>query len=434
VGLFAFPLNGFMAALKVRFMSNNQGPIQFIFFPRVLSGYFARVFWILLFVALTATLPAQDAKYLEAYGKIDQADGLQEKGNMEGAKEKYLEAQTTLLAIQKNFPKWNSAAVGFRLKYVSGKLAALSPAPAAAPAVSAVAAPAPVADAKTKTSAPAKAPAKSASATDVKLLEPGAEPRKALRIQPKAGDKQTMVMTIQMGMDMGVGQPMKMPAVKTTMEMTVKSVSAEGDISYEMLTTDASIAEDPAAAPQIVAAMKTSVERFRGLAVSGVMTSRGVVESLEAKVPQGADAQAKQYIEQMKQSFASSSMAFPEAEVGAGAKWQVQTPLKSQGMTMDQVTTYELVSNNDNRLELKSTVTQNAGKQKIRNPAAPKVQVDLTKLSGTGGGTVTFDLNKVLPSLASLESHTEMSMGVNAGGKNQNLNMKMDMTFRMESQ
>jgi hypothetical protein len=48
--------------------------------------------------------------------------------------------------------------------------------------------------------APAKWPPKAAEPI-VRLLESGTEPRKVLRVQPKAGDKQIVAFTMKMAMD-----------------------------------------------------------------------------------------------------------------------------------------------------------------------------------------------------------------------------------------
>ena len=117
---------------------------------------------------------------------------------------------------------------------------------------------------------------------------------------------------------------------------------------------------------------------------TGTISSRGFSKGIEFKAPPGADPQTRQIMDQMKDSFASLAAPLPEEAVGPGAKWEVRMPIKSQGMTIDQTATYELVSIEGESLTTKSTITQHAANQKIENPAMPGLKVDLTKMTGNG--------------------------------------------------
>ena len=138
-------------------------------------------------------------------------------------------------------------------------------------------------DAKAVTSAPAP---------QVKLLEAGAETRKKLRLHPKLGDKQTVDMTFKIAMDIQTGesasQPMKMPAMKMTTDVTIKGISSDGNITYEMVMTDVSVADDTNATPEIVEGMKSSLVGLKGLSGAGVMSDRGINQGIEMKAPPGA--------------------------------------------------------------------------------------------------------------------------------------------------
>jgi hypothetical protein len=163
------------------------------------------------------------------------------------------------------------------------------------------------------------------------------------------------------------------------------------------------------------------------------MSDHGIVKGVEMKLPATADPQLKQTLDQMKESFTSSSTPLPEEAVGPGAKWEYQTRLKSQGMTIDQTINYELVSREGDRLTLRSILTQNAASQKIQNPAMPGLKVDLEKMTGTGTGSSTFDLARIMPLTGTLAEKMEVVMGMNAGQQKQDMNMKMDMTVTLET-
>jgi hypothetical protein len=388
--------------------------------------------WLYLLLAFTlafACVPAQadeaDDQYLEIFRVIDRGDSLHQNGQTNLAKARYEEAQISLMNLKKNYPNWNTKAVAYRLNYVGAKLAALSPAPAPAE---------PSVELEKKE---AKTESKNSGTAEVKLISAGAEPRKTLRLRAQPGDKQTMDMMMKIAMDMQMGempgQTIKMPPVKMTTEVTVKDVSSDGDIDYEMVITDATVIDDPDVLPQVATVMKGSLGSVKGFSTSGKMSSRGINKGIDAKMPGEIDPQVRQSVEQVKEALANASSPLPEEAVGPGAKWEVKMSIKSQGMTIQQVMSYELVSVEGDQIKLSTVISQNAANQKIENPAMPGLKVDVTKMTGEGKGTLTMDLAKVLPLRAVIDSDTEMSMGMNMGSQKQSMVMKMDLNVQMES-
>jgi hypothetical protein len=385
-------------------------------FPVQRTYFSGLVVAVLLIALLPARAEEPEDQYLRIYNLIEQADSLSTKGEPGPALAKYRQAQTALLNLRRTYRSWNEKLVSFRMDYVEEKVASLS--------------------AKSSPSAPPATNAAPLAPGQARVIEAGGEPRKVLRLHPKAGDKQTLVMSLKMAIDIKMGDmatpAMKMPAMKMTMDATVKSVSADGDIDYEMMMGDASVADDPEVMPQVAEAMKSAFANFKGMTGTGTVSSRGMNKGAEIQMPPDASPQAVQAIEQMKESFSRFSAPLPEEPVGAGAKWEVKMPLKSQGMMIEQTATYQLVSIDGERLTTKSTMTQSATNQKIENPAMPGVKVDVNKMIGNGTNDVTIDLAKLLPEKGNGGLHSELSMEMNMGGKKQPLEMKMNLNFHLE--
>ena len=376
---------------------------------------------ILLLVLGAAQGRAADPEdlYLKIESIVSQADSQAAKGDAPAAKARYQDAQKALLNLKQTNPGWNPKVVSFRLGWLSEKITGLS-------------APAATTDSTTTTGSETKSdspPAKSL----VRLLSAGAEPRKVLRLAVKPEAKQLVEMTLKMTMDMGMGQPMKLPPMKMNMDVAVKEVSPEGDISYEVVVGDVSTAEEAGTLAQAADAMKAALDKIKGVSTTGTISSRGLSKTTEVKIPSDADPMTRQSMEQMKDSLAQAACPLPEEAVGPGAKWELKSPIKSQGMTMNQTATYELVSVDGDRLNLKSAITQDATNQKIENPAMPGIKVDVTKFTGSGTGQVTLDLAQLMPALATADMRSEMSMGIDLGGQKQNMTMKMDLSLRMEA-
>ena len=381
---------------------------------------------VLLLASLVALCPARAEEpediYLRIFALIQQADLLSSRGQTEKALPKYKEAQTRLDQFKRDYPEWNDKAVAYRLNYTTEKLALLSKeAPSGAETQ------------PTQTGTKATAPA---STAQVKLLDAGAEPRTVLRLHPKPGDKQALGVTMKMAMNIKAGempeQAMKLPAITIPMDVTVKSVADNGDITYEMVMGEASISDEPGAAPMVAEAMKSSVSKLNGLTGTGIVSNRGITKSVEMKMPADADPQIRQVMDQMKESFSNVGALLPEEAVGPGAKWEARMALKSQGMTIAQTLRYQLASIEGERLAAKIEISQSSANQKMQNPAMPGIKVDLTRMEGTGTGDLTLDMAQILPLQMTMDLHSEMSMGMSIAGQKQAMSMTMDLNMRLE--
>lgn len=381
------------------------------------------VFLLALLTVSPAWAGAED-DYLRIYAIIDDADGLSAKGKADLAQSKYAEAHKELLAFKKANPTWNKSTVAYRISYVAEKLAPKAE----------VAKP----DAPTSTSAPqsdSKTATSSATAPQVKLISAGGEPRKALRLHPAVGDKQSLTLTMKMEMDMGAATggmpPMKLPEMKFGTDATIRSITPNGDITFGLLFTESGIVGDPDPSNPMSAMMADGMATLKGSTATCTMSDRGTMISQSFKVSENAAPMVRQSFEQSKESF--SQITLPEEAVGVGAKWEVKEKKTTQGMTLDQTSTFEITAIEGDILTLRTTLNQHAANQKIENPAMPGMKMDLTKLTSEGSGTGKVDLSKAMPIVTEMKMKSETSMSMNLGGQNQPMTMKMDMTMRIES-
>jgi len=218
-----------------------------------------------------------------------------------------------------------------------------------------------------------------------------------------------------------------------TMNVTVKSVTTAGDITYEILMGDGTVAEDQEIMPQISEGMKAALANIKGLSGTGTMSNRGLNKALELKAPENAEPQTQQAVEQMKQALIRISTPLPEEPVGMGAKWQVKMPLQSQGVKMNQTVMYELTSSEEESLTTKNTITQNAPKQKVQNPAMPALKFDLGKMDGHGTGETTLELSKLIPQAATANVQSDLMMEMNAEGQKQTMTMKIEENLQLNA-
>jgi tetratricopeptide (TPR) repeat protein len=91
---------------------------------------------VLLFsLGVTLSAAGPEEEYVQIYNRIQDADRLAQNQRPDQARTTYLEAQTRLGELSREYPDWNPNIIRFRLGYISRKLSALSTAEPPATAV-----------------------------------------------------------------------------------------------------------------------------------------------------------------------------------------------------------------------------------------------------------------------------------------------------------
>ena len=91
----------------------------------------------------------------------------------------------------------------------------------------------------------------------------------------------------------------------------------------------------------------------------------------------------------------------PDVAVGIGAKWEIESRGSlTDKLRFDQRVQYELVNLRDQIATIRVAITQTAPQQSYPVPEESGVPTvaTLTHYSAQGGGTLSLDLNKTLPS------------------------------------
>jgi hypothetical protein len=264
----------------------------------------------------------------------------------------------------------------------------------------------------------------------VKLITPGAEPRRAMRYSVPAGYKGLMTMKMSMEMS-SAALPMALPPIGMEMgvDIALVSVAPSGDMTVSM--TIAKAAVDSTVDPTIAGAMQAGLAGIVGLKGTAVMTNRGVTKSVNLDLDKIKDPAMSQALSQVSQSVENMLAPFPEEPLGVGARWAALTATNANGMSMFTRTEYELTAVTASSMTLRVKTEATAPQQNIVNPALPaEVQMTLESLKSTGTGTGTVPLNSLIPTMTT-DMTMAMSMIINAAG--QTLPMSMDLKMKMST-
>ncbi len=218
-----------------------------------------------LLIALAgAQAQGPDDQYISIYTLIQDADKLNTSEQPAEALAKYREAQTELERFKKGYPEWNPKVISFRLSYVAGKIAEVSP------KVRAAAIPTPGAAATNQVAPPTTAPPLAAKPapgdwesrlaglteqvrqlqSDKTLLE--AKLKEALSVQPAAVDPRELVRAeekiknlqkendlLKVSLDQEKAKPAPMSDMKTLDETRLALAEANRKLAEQTKATDA---------------------------------------------------------------------------------------------------------------------------------------------------------------------------------------------------
>ena len=256
----------------------------------------------------------------------------------------------------------------------------------------------------------------------VKLLSPGKDPKKPMRLTAKVGLRRTVVMRMKMGIEMAMGENKVrgiLPEIRITMDVNVTNVSADGDIRSEFKVNKAEVLEDAqvdkkdAQVPK--AALAEVLAEMRGMKGHAIMSSRGFTKEADFVIPpKTMDPETKQFMEEIKQSPYQMSRPLPEEAVGVGAKWLTTATVKQDGTVLKQSITSELRSLSGDAAKVSFSI-------KLTGSA-----VDLKSFTSSGNGEMNLDLGRLIPSLATCHVTSRI---IETMAQGQDMATKLDMTM-----
>jgi hypothetical protein len=276
------------------------------------------------------------------------------------------------------------------------------------------------------------------ASTVVKLLSPGKDPKKPLRMTAKVGLRRTMVMSMKMGMMAMTKNKVSAQEggeIRMTMDLNVTNVSATGDIRYEFKVIDFKINTPMTEVDAQV--LKATLALMQSMKFYAIVSSRGFTKESDLVIPPKLDQKIKQIMEEivprsrlsdseksrwakeaaqtfkqimeeMKQEQGQMSSPLPEEAVGVGAKWLTTTTVEENGMVLKLPITSELRSLSGDAAKVSSTFKL-SGKD-----------VDGKWFTLSGNGETNLDLGRLWLTTFHLQGH--------------DMATKFDMTMRMQAE
>jgi len=282
----------------------------------------------------------------------------------------------------------------------------------------------------------ATAPAPEAKKEDpsqpvVVLVDAGAEPRRALRYAFAKHDE-TMQLDTKVGQSSSMGPQQKravtFPTVRVLVVLKPQSIDGDGSLTQKFEITHAEVLHDEPSVPkEMYDALTKDMPEFVGLGGTTVFTARGIPTSFK---PSGSpkSAAVQQLVETTNEALREMAAPLPEEPVGVGAKWELR--LKDEGV---QTMTYTLKELAPNRATV--TVDGHATEPPRTLPAPqgapPDLRVQVDKHESKGGGSMTFPLDRMAPTI-SLEFSTNIQGTIHRGDQKQPMDTMQTIKVAMK--
>ncbi len=249
----------------------------------------------------------------------------------------------------------------------------------------------------------------SAGNANLKVLEPGEEPRVARKYELKAGKTENVTVTLRMSQEMS-GQPAQsQPPMVFTLAMTPQA-KVDGSFPIKVTIARAEIVPgpdvDPAQAKQMAQAFKMLSGQAAGFTLSahGAVSGFALANEQLARSELGALAQ---------QTLDGLFVVLPDDAIGKGARWEEVGTQRQDGIAVTTTTSYVLKDVTPDGLAITVTTKRKAPPSPMADPRAPKGTT--IAIDGTTTANIKVRLER-MPGKGSLDSSTIVNVNQAAGG------------------
>jgi hypothetical protein len=237
-----------------------------------------------------------------------------------------------------------------------------------------------------------------------------------------------MDMTMSMAPE-GAALPQKaeLPTIEMALDLSSGAKEPNGDITITGVVGGIGIVAKPGPQEQLKSMLEPALSGIRGLSITYKVSPKGRARDVKVSMPGDAPPNAKQMMEQMKQSFESMVAPLPDEAIGVGAEWQVVTRV-STGADILQWTNYKLVSRDDKKVELAAVVRQLAASGTLSGGQLPPgVTAEVLAFRSSGTGASSVDLTQLAPTKGT--GDVSSSITVSGGGQKMSIDTIVRIGF-----
>lgn len=270
--------------------------------------------------------------------------------------------------------------------------------------------------------------------SSVKLLDPGREPRRALRYAFRTEQKELMSIELSMSIAVeggGARSSTQLPPLEIAIAIDPQAVSPAGDLRFAWHVASAEVGVlDASTSPDVAQGWSAQLVPVAHLSGTASVSSRGISQGLSLDAGSAGDAGMDQeMVAQVLQMVRDAAAPLPEEPVGPGARWQKVTTLDARNGQAIQNDTFTLATLQGDAGQLADVFAQTASSRTAPAPsAAPRTApVQPDQLLSSGDEKVGFDLGRFV---AQTRLQGTTSMAMSAPSSRMNMVMHLGVTVR----
>jgi len=235
----------------------------------------------------------------------------------------------------------------------------------------------------------------------IRLLDPGAEPRQALRYQVADGQSERLELDIALaaaaaveGDEESAQAEAVAPPVRLVVEVGPALALPDGSVRYAVTIREVLVLADEGTDPDLVADLEAEMAPLTEVRGSVEVNALGVTRTSDFEAPETIGTRTLMMLGNIRTSLLT--VPLPEEPVGVGARWEVTRQLSFGGIAVEQTVTYTLSSLSAPQGVLTVGIRQSGAPQPIPGFAGG-VTGQLEAYESSGAGTVDFDLTRITP-------------------------------------
>lgn len=246
----------------------------------------------------------------------------------------------------------------------------------------------------------------------IKLLDLGAEPRRKLRYSLQAQESGRF--NIEMSWSLTAEtEDTPMPLVRFTASLSMKPSTPDGGMPLKITHDEIEVINTSRTSPELFIQFKEMFNSMQGMVFIGIMSSQGLYEDVDLKLPKNLHPEVKKHINDIKETYNSCALPLPKDAIGKGARWQVSMPFTVEGIKGTQVSTITLKDIQGDKVMMEFTTKQTASKQKFNVPGTPGIKDELLSHKSTGTGKFEGSLTGFTDAKYEIEETQNQTLSVN---------------------
>jgi hypothetical protein len=229
------------------------------------------------------------------------------------------------------------------------------------------------------------------------LLDPGEEPRRALRLAYSEGDEARITFTSDLEITQeteGRTQRIDSPPVAQTLVYVVGPVTDQGADLTIRIEAIAAKGKGTGLTEEELAALDDELAPLVGLETTATISPLGEMEDLSFATPDDLPEPLADQLDALEAQLPTLGPALPMEEVGVGASWRSTATSSTGGIAAETTSTVTVTAIADGRLEYRTEIRTTAEPQAVQLDGLAEgttAQLESSELSGTSTGVLGLD-------------------------------------------